>query len=92
MALSDPDAISAWVRARGHEGPPPDHDWSILVAIAVYDDDRSVRALCVKCGLIRRKPVTLTAEMFVDLSGPCPGDSAYYRELQEERAKARQRG
>jgi hypothetical protein len=93
MGLSDPDAILAWLRQRGQTDTAAEHDWMLATADGSIDgeEDRSLRAICRACGLIRRKPLSLNAEIFIDLSGPCPGDSAYWLELQEQRVGARRR-
>ncbi len=89
MPLSDPSAIEDWVRARGGKGDPGAHDWTFIQNAPDPDDpnraDGSLRAVCRACGLIRRKPLSQNSEMFIDLSGPCPGDSGYWKELQEQR-------
>lgn len=93
MGLSDPSAIEQWLRARGHEDRKARHEWMFLQDPPDPDErhggDRSIRAVCGACGLIRRKPISQNAEMFIDLGGPCPGDSAYWRELQEKRVAGR---
>jgi hypothetical protein len=86
MGLSDPDAILAWLRQQDRT-EAAEHDWMLATADGSIDgeDDRSLRAICRACGLIRRKPLSLNAEIFIDLSGPCPRDSAYWLELQQQR-------
>jgi hypothetical protein len=91
VGLSDPSAIEKWLEARGvTEGHDP-HEWTFLHQPGTADpDDQALRALCTKCGLIRRRSLSQNAEMFIDLSGPCPRDSAYWREQQEQRAASRE--
>jgi len=93
VGLSDPDGIVAWLRREGHGDTPEGHDWMLAVSDASLDgeEDRSVRAICRRCGLIRRKPLSLIAEIFIDLGGPCPQSSAYWMALQQQRAGARKR-
>ncbi len=91
MGLSDPSAIEQWLRSRGQSDVIRPHAWNFLQdgPWRRGSERQTVRALCAACGLIRRKPLSRNAEAFIDLSGPCPGDSAYWREMQEKSASHR---
>lgn len=89
MGLSDPQKIWDWLESKGGDRDGVGgHAWEFLGSDGL-GDDAAVRAACRACGLIRRKPLSSNAEIYIDLSGPCPGDSAYWREQQEERLRAR---
>jgi len=90
MALSDATAIREWLKSRRRSGEPPVHEWEFVGGEGFNIDDAALRAACRSCGLIRRKPLSANAEIFIDLSGPCPGDSTYWVELQEQRVQAQQ--
>lgn len=89
MGLSDATAIREWLKNRGGSGEPAVHEWEFVGAEGFNIDEASIRAACRSCGLIRRKPLSSNAEIFIDLSGPCPGDSTFWIELQEQRVRSK---
>lgn len=88
MGLSDASAIQQWLKAKSDPDTSRAHLWTFLQGPSEDDPSHaggSLRAVCGLCGLIRRKPLSRNAEIYIDLSGPCPRDSSYWRERQEER-------
>ncbi len=66
MGLSDPSAIEQWLRSRGQSDVIRPHAWNFLQdgPWRRGSERQTVRALSAACGLIRRKPLSGSRDLY----------------------------